>query len=120
MNPKGQTDSLPFCVCSAGTLCTNLFRLYYDVHAARHVVGTIRFALRAEVAPLHSEFVGSDEMKNDQIRTILSDDIAHFRSKARFYESLNMFEAANYADNLASNIEMALTVMPSDDDIEIA
>lgn len=59
-------------------------------------------------------------MKNDEIRKILSDDIVRFRSKARFYESLNMFEAANYADNLASNIEMALTVMPSDDDIAIS
>ena len=59
-------------------------------------------------------------MKNDELRKVLSDDILHFRSKAKFYETLNMFEAANYADNLASNIEMALTVMPSDNDIEIA
>lgn len=80
----------------------------------------VLFALRAQWAPFHAEFVGSDEMKNDEIRKILSDDIVQFRSKARFYESLNMFEAANYADNLASNIEMALTVMPSDDDIAIS
>jgi hypothetical protein len=31
-----------------------------------------------------------------------------------------MFEAGKYANNLASNIELALTTMPSDEDIEIA
>ena len=98
-------------------VCTNLFRLYYDVRAAQQELATVCVA--RQWAPFHAEFVGSDEMKNDEIRKILSDDIVQFRSKARFYESLNMFEAANYADNLASNIEMALTVMPSDDDIEI-
>lgn len=59
-------------------------------------------------------------MKNDQIKKMLSDDIVDFRSKAKYYESLRLFEAANYADNLASNLEMALTTLPSDDDIEIS
>lgn len=59
-------------------------------------------------------------MKKDEIRKILSDDIVNFRNKAIYYESLRLFEAANYADNLASNLELALTTMPSDDDVEIS
>jgi hypothetical protein len=59
-------------------------------------------------------------MKKDEIRKILSDDIKDFRLKAKYYESLHMFEAGKYANNLASNIELALTTMPSDEDIEIA
>ncbi|MFA6922437.1 MAG: hypothetical protein WC216_11395 [Gallionella sp.] len=59
-------------------------------------------------------------MTKDEIRTLLSDDINDFRNKAIYYESLRLFEAANYADNLASNLELALTTMPSDDDIEIS
>jgi hypothetical protein len=59
-------------------------------------------------------------MENNQIKKVLSDDIDNLRSKAKYYESLRLFEAANYADNLASNLEMALTTMPSDEDIDIA
>jgi hypothetical protein len=62
----------------------------------------------------------SSEMKKDEIRKILSDDIEHFRLKAKYYESLHLFEAEKYAENLASNIELALTTMPSDDDQEIS
>lgn len=58
-------------------------------------------------------------MKNDETRKILLDDIENFRLKAKYYESLHLFEAKKYADNLASNIELALTTMPSDDDTEI-
>ena len=59
-------------------------------------------------------------MKKDEIRKILSDDIEYFRLKAKYYESLHLFEAEKYAENLASNIELALTTMPSDDDMEIS
>jgi hypothetical protein len=47
-------------------------------------------------------------------------DIGDFRQKAGYYESIRLFEAAKYARNLASNIELALTTMPSDNDPEIA
>ncbi len=59
-------------------------------------------------------------MKNDETRAILQNDIKHFRSKAQYYESLHLFEAASYANRLASNIELALTTLPRDDDTEIA
>jgi hypothetical protein len=59
-------------------------------------------------------------MKKDETRKILLDDIDDFRLKAKYYESLRLFEAAKYADNLASNLELALTTMPSDDDPEIS
>ena len=59
-------------------------------------------------------------MKKDEIRKILLDDIDNFRLKAEYYKSLHLFEAAKYADHLASNIELALTTMPSDDDSEIS
>lgn len=59
-------------------------------------------------------------MTKDETRKILSDDIGNFRAKARYYESLHLFEAKKYADNLASNIELALTTMPSDEDPEIS
>ncbi|MGO8754553.1 MAG: hypothetical protein ACLQHK_04920 [Gallionellaceae bacterium] len=59
-------------------------------------------------------------MKKDETRKILLDDINSLRSKAKYYESLHLFEAAKYADKLASNIELALTTMPSDDDTEIS
>ena len=58
-------------------------------------------------------------MNKDETRKILSDDIDKFRLKAKYYESLHLYEAQKYADNLASNIELALTTMPSDDDIDI-
>ena len=59
-------------------------------------------------------------MKKDETRNILLDDIDNFRLKAKYYESLRLFEAAKYAGNLASNLDLALTTMPSDDDPEIA
>jgi hypothetical protein len=58
-------------------------------------------------------------MKKDETRKMLLDDIDNFRLKAKYYKSLRLFEAAKYADNLASNLELALTTMPSDDDQEI-
>ena len=58
-------------------------------------------------------------MKKDEIRKILQQDIENFRSKAQYYDTLPLFEAAKYADNLASNIELALTTMPSDGDQKI-
>jgi hypothetical protein len=64
--------------------------------------------------------LGSGEMKKDETRKRLSDDIDNFRLKAKYYESLRLFEAAKYANNLASNLELALTTMPSDDDPEIS
>ena len=59
-------------------------------------------------------------MKKDEIRQVLLDDIRNFRQKAAYYESLRLFEAAKYANNLAANIELALTTLPSDDDTQIA
>jgi hypothetical protein len=59
-------------------------------------------------------------MKKDETRKILLDDIDNFRLKAKYYESHRLFEAAKYAGNLASNLELALTTMPSDDDLEIS
>jgi hypothetical protein len=59
-------------------------------------------------------------MTKDETRKLVSEDIGTFRAKAAFYESLRLFEAAKYARNLASNLELALTTMPTDDDQEIA
>ena len=59
-------------------------------------------------------------MKKDEARKMLLDDIENIRLKAKYYESLRLFEAAKYAGNLASNLELALTTMPSDDDQPIA
>jgi hypothetical protein len=59
-------------------------------------------------------------MTIDETRKILQQDIDVFRSKAKFYESLRLFEAAKYAKSLASNIELALTTLPSDEDPEIS
>ena len=53
-------------------------------------------------------------MKNDDIRKILQADIDYFRLKAKYYESLQLSEAAGYAGDLASNIELALTTMRSE------
>ncbi|CAH1385790.1 hypothetical protein [Candidatus Nitrotoga sp. M5] len=58
-------------------------------------------------------------MKHDETKKILLEDIDHFRLKAKYYETLHLFEAKKYAEKLASNIELALTTMPSDDDTEI-
>ncbi|MGC2457009.1 MAG: hypothetical protein WA435_03330 [Gallionellaceae bacterium] len=51
-------------------------------------------------------------MNRDPVRMILLEDIDDFRSKAKYYETLQLFGAANYADSLASNLELALTRMP--------
>jgi hypothetical protein len=59
-------------------------------------------------------------MKKDEVRMILLDDIDYFRSKAKYYKTHRLFEAAKYADNLASNLELALTTMPSDEDQDIS
>ncbi len=59
-------------------------------------------------------------MNMSETRDILLKDIDSFRMKAKYYESLRLFEAARYAKELASNIELALTTMPSDDDPEIS
>jgi hypothetical protein len=40
--------------------------------------------------------------------------------KAKYYNSLHLFEAEKYAGNLASNLELALTTLPSDEDQEIS
>jgi len=53
-------------------------------------------------------------MAKDEIRKVLQDDIDNYRRKAKYYDSLHLFEAAKYAHQLASNIELALTTMPSD------
>jgi hypothetical protein len=62
----------------------------------------------------------SGEMTKDETRKLLLDDIDNFRSKVKIYKSLRLFEAAKYADDLASNLELALTTMPSDEDPEIS
>ena len=49
------------------------------------------------------------------MRKILLDNIDNFRLIGKYYESLQLFDAEKYADNLASNIELALATMPSDD-----
>lgn len=59
-------------------------------------------------------------MTKNEIREVLLADIDNYRLKAEYYETLNLFEAASYADKLASNIELALTTMPADDDMEIS
>jgi hypothetical protein len=59
-------------------------------------------------------------MTKDETRKTLLDDINNLRSKAKYYESLDLYEAESYAKKLASNIELALTTMPSDEDIEIS
>lgn len=58
-------------------------------------------------------------MTKDETRKVLQNDIDNYRSKAKYYDSLHLFEAAKYANQLASNIELALTTMPSDEDTEI-
>jgi hypothetical protein len=58
-------------------------------------------------------------MTPNETRKVLLDDIEYYRSKAGYYETLKLFEAARYADNLADNLELALTTMPSDEDVKI-
>lgn len=59
-------------------------------------------------------------MNKDELRMIVLDDIDYFRSKAKYYKTHRLFEAAKYAENLASNLELALTTLPSDEDPEIS
>lgn len=59
-------------------------------------------------------------MTKDETRKILAQDVDDFRGKAKFYVSLHLFEAAKFAEKLASNIELALTTLPSDEDPEIS
>jgi hypothetical protein len=59
-------------------------------------------------------------MNNDELRMIILEDIDYFRSKAKYYKTHRLFEATKYAENLASNLELALTTMPSDEDPEIS
>lgn len=58
-------------------------------------------------------------MKKDEIRAKLQADIDDLRVKAKFYNSLRLFEAEDYVNKAASNIELALTIMPSDGDQKI-
>ena len=55
-------------------------------------------------------------MTKDQTRDILTGDIAEFRRKAQYYATLHLFEAQKYANDLADNIELGLTTLPSDED----
>jgi len=50
-------------------------------------------------------------MANDTTKKTLLEDINNLRSKAKYYESLHLFEAAKYAGNLAANLELALTTL---------
>lgn len=59
-------------------------------------------------------------MTKDQVRNALLQDIEDFRRKAKYYESIRLYEAAKYANSLASNIELALTTLPTDHDPEIS
>ena len=47
------------------------------------------------------------------------EDIENLRDKAGFYETLHLYEAAKYADDLAANLELALTTMRSSEDPDI-
>jgi hypothetical protein len=51
---------------------------------------------------------------------VLEADINFYRSKAEYYRSRHLFEAASYADKLAENLELALTTLPSGKDNTIA
>jgi len=59
-------------------------------------------------------------MSKDEVRKTVAADVESFRAKAKFYESVHLFEAASYAKKLASNLELALTTLPSDEDPQIA
>ena len=55
----------------------------------------------------------------DEIRAGLQSDIDTYRRKADYYDSLRLREAAGMARRLADNIELALTTLPRDGDVEI-
>ncbi len=54
-----------------------------------------------------------------EIRKMLEGDIEFFRKKAGFYRENHLHEAAVFAERLAANLELALTTLPRDDDIDI-
>ncbi|HQT26928.1 MAG TPA: hypothetical protein PLK99_10095 [Burkholderiales bacterium] len=54
-----------------------------------------------------------------EIRRMVEEDVGSFRKKAKFYRENHLHEAAVFADRLASNLELALTTMPREDDPEI-
>jgi hypothetical protein len=58
-------------------------------------------------------------MNHDETRAMLSKDVDALRAKAAVYRSLHLYEAAEYARKLASNIELALTTMPKEGDPKI-
>ena len=80
----------------------------------------IQTVYNSDLLHTQSAATRSREMSKNETREILSKDIDSFRLKAKYYESLRLHEAARYARGLASNIELALTTMPSDDDPEIS
>ena len=55
-----------------------------------------------------------------EIREVVEKDVALFREKADYYRKHHFHEAAVFADRLASNLELALTTLPDEDDPEIA
>ena len=54
-----------------------------------------------------------------EIRKTVQDDVELFRRKAKYYRENHFHEAAIFADRLASNLELALTTLPREDDTEI-
>jgi len=56
----------------------------------------------------------------DEIRAKLQADIDVYREKAAYYVTLRLHEAAGLARRLADNIELALTTLPRDGDLEIS
>lgn len=59
-------------------------------------------------------------MTKNEIRAGIQRDIELYRAKAGSYETLHLYEAASYAKKLATNLELALTTMPRDEDPQIA
>ena len=55
-----------------------------------------------------------------ELRRILSSDIEEYRKKAEFYKSHRLFEAADFANKAADNLELALTTLPDENDPQIA
>ncbi len=76
-------------------------------------------ARRSRACGEHQPTSGSTQVTKDETRKTLQEDIVNFRRKAKYYESLHLYEAKKYANHLADNIELALTTMPSDEDTQI-
>ncbi len=53
------------------------------------------------------------------IRRVVAEDVETFRKKAKFYRENHFHEAAIFADRLASNLELALTTLPREDEPDI-